>query len=346
MSRNTLYAERNSFGMSHSYRDNAWIQDDYNKLFINTIVLPKFDKFLKSHSGTVIKIIDLCCGDGFTSILFFKALVDRAKHYNKNIHYLGIDISTQQIRHSQDMLLRENLISYTPSSINFITANVEEYRIPNEEERADMIVCFFGLHLLENPLSTIPTIIKNLSKNNGLFTAILPLRVSIAYRARQILSEKPEWKTLLKDDIRFISEDPDMYKKICDNITLSGSEQEQVFENTVFTHTIPREKFLAFFKSWAPELRGILPEDQHELYLNAFWSTLRSFNKLHDTEGVVSDSNKTITFNDRIIWFLTTISAATPALTHYIKGPTLFLSTESNTDSLPDPSISTHASSK
>lgn len=293
-----LYSATYAFGSKEPYRKNAWIQDQYNASFITTHILPAVETLLLKTSQEELIIHDILCGDGFSSLKIFELLSRRAESMGKRLLYIGIDISAEQIKKAEELAQQSDVIkTLKKSKLSFVHSAIENFQ--PTEEKADILLCLFGLHLLEENLQQkLEGITKNLAKDGGELIAIYPLRVAILYRARQQLLTQAPWKELLGDNIvRYISDSEEPYKNaIKHSTTLTAAK----FDTLDKTHHISREQFETFFKSWAPEFRGIFPEDKHRAYLDAIWNTLISFKTEHQEEGFVSPDEHYVTFNDKI----------------------------------------------
>ena len=239
-----LYSAKYAFGSQESYRKNAWIQDQYNDSFIRTHILPAFEKLLASSTQEKIVIYDILCGDGFSSLKIFELLSKRCESLGRTLHYIGIDISAAQIEKA-NKLKEAKQISDT-SRISFIQNAIETFQ--PEEEKADMVLCLFGLHLLEENLQQkLEDITTRLTKHDRQFIAIYPLRVAILFRAQQHLLTQSPWKELLGDKvIRYISDTDEPYRNAIENLDILTDAR---FDTLDTTHHINREQFETFLKS-------------------------------------------------------------------------------------------------
>ena len=313
-----LFSERNPFGRVYDYGQHAWIQDEYNTTYINEVIIPAFERFLRSSDVKTIYLYDICCGNGVTSAKLFLTLSALAAACGRTIKYLGIDNSNHQISKANGLL--ETLPSTAgDSTLEFLEKNAEEF-VADNACRADFIFCFFGLHLFELDLHRKIQLLKeNLSKENTAFYAIYPLRVRILYRVRTPLIAEKWAEKLAGDKVRFISDDNNKYAEA---ITSQGSHTEFSQENP-YKEKISKDVFYSFFKSWAPELRGPLNAEECEAYLTDVWAALTKLgDSVKDDEGFVDAEGENISFVDRIMRCSTVLSftptsttAPTPRLT-------------------------------
>lgn len=289
-----LYSQEHAFSSQYQYRDNAWIQDQYNSAFINETILPVFDELLKTLQNDVIHVSDLCCGDGYVSFQIFKILAVKAKEANKKIKLIGIDVSEQQIAAAKQYTVMQN--DFEESTIEFVQSPIEEYQC-NSDNRVHLLLCLFGLHLIEDNLSEkLHDVLNHLAQPEAKFLAIYPLRVSMLSYARSELFQEECWN-MFKPKIRFIADSNDTYEKAVRSVFNTDYDMNV----KVIPQKVTQEKFRKFLQSWMPEFRGVIPRERHDEYFSVLWDKLKLVGVSHPETGCVHDDGVTITFNDRIV---------------------------------------------
>lgn len=287
-----LYSAR--FAFNDRYREHAWIQAHYNRSYLNDVIIPTFRALLARlpDDRNCVYLTDICCGDGLTTSRVYNELHSIAAASGKRLVMTGLDIAPKQIEKAQGLMaeLRDHS-GASVDTLSFVCTSVESYR---PVIKSDMVICLFGLHLLEkNFKKTFSQICKHIGQEEAEFIAIYPLRVETLFHARSTVSKYPTWQQAFKEAIRFIATDNESYRRALSACTdnLSTNMQTHVF-------TVSKDNFKKFFQSWAPEARGLLHDGYtFDDYFEFLWQHIEA----NPTEwGSISSDGASITFKDRI----------------------------------------------
>jgi SAM-dependent methyltransferase len=264
-----------------SYEKNAILQKGFNAHIINDLV-EYILRVCPEATQRPIKILDLCCGDGGSTVYLFSELLKRKIKVEKLV---GTDISQAQI----DVANR----AYGGLS-RVLTFHCEDALKTKDHNEFDVVICLFGLHWIAD-IEKMASVIDGALKPDGKFVCFIPLEKPEFFGCRHSLVSTPKWSSYFLDfGLRpFIQKPQEYLTAFKCFFELENVDGITGTEPVVFS----QEKFKQFLSSWMPEVRH-LPEAQRMDYLN----DLMQLMKERGIPDVEHASNENIIFHEQFLW--------------------------------------------
>ncbi len=265
------------------YAANAIMQKGFNEQIIVDLVQYILRKYPQAKTNP-ISILDLCCGDGGSTL----ALLEQLRLHGIIVKKLvGLDISPAQIEIAK---------RYTTDTVSFEVRDISKIDYTNE---FDVVISLFGLHWISD-LSALANKISQATKPGGLTMFFVPLEKNAFFATRQALMSSPKWKMIFKEfTIHPFFDSSLPYANAFNNFfTPENPEGINGDQPVIFT----KDRLVRFLSSWMQEVRYLQDKSLADEYLKELMQLCA---QSHRTEVECKQEGIEFfyVFNERIFWY-------------------------------------------